>query len=353
MIIKKLIIKSIKLFLLGKKLKKFIILTFVLIQIFNIFSEDKVIIGISPPYLRTENSATIFYNKQFSFELLFNSDSDKFNFEILNISELEKNKESLYLKECKKNTINNGYDYLLYSSVYSNAFFLYFKVQLLSPYNDDVIFLKIFIKKIDYKISETISECSDEIIKNLSNNKLEKIQRKELYMEKAKEEEDPEEQLDQYAIKFKHEFFFLNSFFKNHSNMLSLFEIYSGYNFSPFDFFSIEAAFFLGFGFKDADLSFSQFNEGNNFFIGQSAGFNFYLPFKVEPSLGLRFEINYIILDHVYFTFPIDLGIKVYITQKDAIKFNTSFQFITFDIIDLSWEKNFMIGFMIGYARKI
>ena len=318
----------------------------------NIFSENKVIIGISPPYLRTENSATIFYKKQFSFEILFNSNSDRFNFEILDIGEPEDNKESLYLKECKKNTINNGYDYLLYSSVYSNDFYLFFKVQLLNPYDDDVIFLKIFVKKIDYKISETISECSDEIIKNLSNYKLVEIQRKELYREKVKEEGN-EEQLDQYAVKFKHEIFYLNSFFKNHSNMLSLFEIYSGYNFSPFDFFSIEAAFFLGFGFKDTDLSFSQFEEGNYFFIGQSAGFNFYLPFKVEPSLGLRFEINYIVLDHVYFTFPIDLGLKVYITQKDAIKFNTSFQFITFDINDLSWEKNFMIGFMIGYARKI
>ena len=60
--------------------------------------------------------------------------------------------------------------------------------------------------------------------------------------------------------------------------MVSLFEIYSGYNFSPFDFFSIEAAFFWGFGFKDSDLSFAQYKEMNNFFIGHSAGFNFYLP---------------------------------------------------------------------------
>ena len=93
--------------------------------------------------------------------------------------------------------------------------------------------------------------------------------------------------------------------------------------------------------------------EGYNFFIGQSAGLSFYLPFIVEPSLGLRFEINYIALDHIYFTFPIDLGLKIYITQKNAIKFNTSFQFITLDINDVVWEKNFMIGFMVGYAHKI
>ncbi len=334
-------------------MKKFLVLLFLIVHMFYIFSEENLLIGISSPFLRNENSSTMFYNKQFSFEILFKNNSDKISYEIINIDEIDIEKESEYIKTCKRIAINNGYDYLLYSSVYSNDLFLFFKVQLLNPYTDDVIFIKLFIKKIDYTLSETISDCSEEIINVINSSSLDRIQGKNLFKENIKKEEGAEEQLDQYATRFKHEIFFLNSFLKNHSNTVSLVEIYSGYNFSPFDFFSIEAALFWGYGFKDSDLSFSKITEETNFFIGQSAGFYFNLPLIVEPSLGLRLEINYIINDHFYFTFPIDLGLKIYIRQKHAIRINTSFQFITYDINDFKWSYNFMIGFMVGYALKI
>ena len=128
-------------------MKQFIILIFLLVHRFKLYSEEKVIIGISPPYLRNENSATMFYNKQFLFEMLFKSSSDKFTFEIINIIEPDIKIESSYLKNCKRGAINNGYDYLLYSSVYSNDFYLFFKVQLLNPYTDEVIFLKVIVSK--------------------------------------------------------------------------------------------------------------------------------------------------------------------------------------------------------------
>lgn len=334
-------------------MKKYIILALLVIVYFNIFSEDNIIIGISPPFLRNESSSTMFYNKQFSFEMLFKNESEIFTLEIINIDDPDNKIESVYIKSSKDNTINNTYDYLLYSSVYSNNLFLFFKVQLLNPYNNDVVFVKMFVKKIDYTIGETISECSDEILEMIKNSNLVKIKNKNTFKTKINKEKTSEEQLDSYAMKFKHEIFFLNSFLKTHANFVSFLELYSGYNFSPFDFFSIEGAFFFGWGFKDTDFSFINVNM-NSFLIGQSAGIYLFLPFTiVEPSVGLRAEINYIILDHFYFTFPIDFGLKIYINQKHAIRINTSFQFIVLDINEVSWKNNFLIGFMIGYARKL
>lgn len=334
-------------------MKKYFIYIFAAISLFNIFSADNIVIGISLPFLRNESSSTMFYNKQFAFEMLFKNESEIFTLEIVNVEEPDDKIESVYIKSSKDNTINNTFDYLLYSSVYSNDHFLFFKVQLINPYNNDVVFMKMFVKKIDYTIGETITECSDEILEMIKNSDLTKIKNKNAFKVKLDKEKTSEEQLDTYAMKFKHEIFFLNSFLKIHANFVSLMELYSGYNFSPFDFFSIESAFFWGLGFKDTDLSFINVNT-SSFLVGQSAGIFLHLPLTiVEPSIGLRAEINYIILDHFYFTFPIDLGLKIYINQKHAIRINGIFQFIVLDINEVKWKNSYLIGFMVGYARKL
>ncbi len=211
-------------------MKNYIIFLLLTTIYFNIFSEDKIIIGISPPFLKNESATTMFYNKQFSFEMLFKNDSEVFSLELVNVDETDNEVESAYIKSSKVNTINNSFDYLLYSSVYSNNFYLFFKVQLINPYNNDVIFLKLFIKEIDYTISESISECTDEILELIKNSNLTKIKNKTAYIVKIKKEKSSEEQLDTYAMRFKHEIFFLNSFLKNHANFVSLLELYSGYN---------------------------------------------------------------------------------------------------------------------------
>ena len=106
-------------------------------------SEEKISIGISNPYLRNESAVTMFYHKHFSFEILFNYDSDKYSLEVINIDIIDS--EDIYLKSCKDEILSSNIDYLLYSTVYSSDSFLFFKVQLINPYDDVVVFSKLYI----------------------------------------------------------------------------------------------------------------------------------------------------------------------------------------------------------------
>ena len=133
---------------------------------------------------------------------------------------------------------------------------------------------------------------------------------------------------------------------------MSFLEFCSGYNFSPFDFFSIESGIFLGGGYLDID-----FNLNNiildKLFLGGYAAFYLFLSGIVEPSVGLKFEFCYVLNNDVCFSFPIAFGLKFYINPKNIIRFDTSFQFIYYDFNKLVWKNNFVIGFLIGYAKKI
>ena len=332
-------------------LKKVFIFFIIIFSTFTkIYCDEKISIGISAPYLKNESAVTMFYHKHFSFEVLFDYDDEQYLIEIIRLEMVPQ--EEVYLTECKNETIKNGIDYLLYSTVYSNNSYLFFKVQLLNPYNASVIFSKFYKKKIDYTINESLSDCSKEIVNLIKNSELEKIEKKLLIDKKNKKDKNDNQEFEVIKAKYKHEIFFLNSFFKNHPNVMSFLEFCSGYNFSPFDFFSIESGIFLGGGYLDID-----FNLNNiildKLFLGGYAAFYLFLSGIVEPSVGLKFEFCYVLNNDVCFSFPIAFGLKFYINPKNIIRFDTSFQFIYYDFNKLVWKNNFVIGFLIGYAKKI
>ena len=50
---------------------------------------------------------------------------------------------------------------------------------------------------------------------------------------------------------------------------------------------------------------------------------------------------------------PDAIEIKIFVTKENAIRINSSFQFNYLNLFNVTWEKNFIIGIMVGYARKI
>jgi len=312
---------------------------------------EQISIGILPPYTRNESPETLLFNNHFPFELVFNYETGPYNLNIINIDLLDT--ESEYIKICKEEVIQRGIDYLLYSTVYSNNSFLYFKVQLINPYNDEIIILKLYKFNMDYTINESLTKCTKNIINIINNKKIEKIKYK---LKEATKDKDlkEEEEFDfiPFREKYKHEIFFLNGFFKNHTGVMSFIEFNTGYGFSPFDFLKIEGGFFLGIGHPDTDINLKNIGF-KNFYIGPFAAMHFVIAgFILEPSFGLRFEIVYIINDSLAFSFPIDAGLKINVTAKNCIRLNASFQFMRFNFFNLSWENNFVIGFQVGYAQK-
>lgn len=340
-------------------MKKFFIIFFLIFIFVECYSQEIITVGISSPFLKNESPVTRFYNKHFAFEILFNYVGESFKFEILTLD--KDDIEGNFLKNCKKESINIKSDYLLYSTVQSSESFLFFKVQLINPYSDVVFLSKYYVRKIDYTVNEALSDSVDEIIDLMHSIKIPKVERK--FLSKIGNKDDQEEEIfSEVNIRKKHEIFFLNGFFRNHSGIMSFFELCTGYNFAPFDFFSVEGAFFIGAGevntlFDINDIGLSKM------FLGGYAAFFFFLSGIVEPSVGLKFELNYIHGDHLRFTFPIDFGLKIYINNDNVIRLNSSFQFICFKfdiqtideiIINNSvWENNFIVGLSLGYARKI
>ena len=320
-----------------------------------LYSEEGILIGISSPYLRNESSETVFFEKNFNFELLFNYSDNYYSFEIFNTD--INAEESRYLRNLKREAIKIECDYILHSVIYSSKTYLFYKVQLISPYTDTVFFNKLYSKKIDFALSEFLTECSLDIINKLNSLSLTKV-KKNTFKRDYEKEKSEEEKLEEFVAKYKHEIFFSNTFFKNHASTMSFLELFTGYGFSPFNFFSVEAGMFLGGGSLDKTLA--MLDTGiNRFYVGWFAGFNFYARFVVEPSIGMRFELNYLQGDAFYFTIPVDVGLKIYINPKNAVRINTSFQFTALNLqrvvdeIQPWWENNYIIGFMIGYAKKL
>ena len=326
----------------------FICLVFFVI-ILKTYSDSKIKIGIFPPYIRNESPATMFYYKNYVFEFLFNNDKNKYLVEIINVETASE--ESLYLKNCKEEIRQEGVDYFLYATVQSTDDYLFFNVQLLNPYNNEVVFSKFFTQKIDYAINDSLSESVKKIIKTLKKHDLKRAKVK-VFTKKENKTKKEEDGFKPLKIKYKHEVFFLNGFLKNHPNIMSFLEIYSGYNFSPFDFFCVESGIFLGLGYEDANFYIRNIIY-EDFFLGTYFAFYFYLSGFIEPSVGLRLDFTYILNKNIRLTLPIDFGVKFYIKNKNAIRFNTSIQFICYDFETLQWQNNFLIGFLIGYARKI
>ena len=119
---------------------------------------------------------------------------------------------------------------------------------------------------------------------------------------------------------------------------MSFLNIYTGYNFTPFNFFSVEGAFFLGGGYKDDTFLFNSVKL-NKLFVGSYLAFGFFIPGIVQPSVSLRIEFGYVANDLFFLSLPIDLGLKIFINKKNAIRINSSFQFNYFNLSDLFWER--------------
>ena len=135
---------------------------------------------------------------------------------------------------------------------------------------------------------------------------------------------------------------------------MSFFNWYMGYNFIPFKFVRIEGAFFLGAGGIENRFDFKNINYFENFFLGTYGAFYFFLSgFFIEPFAGFKIEISYVVNDFVYFYMPIDFGLRIFMSKKDSIRIDSNFQFSAFNINKVEWENFFIIGFLIGYARKI
>lgn len=315
-------------------------------------SSNAVSICLSPVYIVNDNAVTLFYNKHFSFEILFSYEqNDRYEVEILAVDYDEN--ENKYLRQCKAKAVENGFDYLLYSNVYSSEKNLFFKVQLINPYNNIIEFSNLYVKNNDYSINESLAECAGDIIETLNSKELKQNEKLVFTVKKNRVEDiTNKESVFQSRMKYSHEVFVLNGFFKTHANVMTFMEICTGYNFTPFDFFAIEGALFLGMGDPDSNIELNKLTY-KNFFIGTYIAFNIYYSGIVEPNVGLRLEIDYVVQNDVYFSIPFDFGLKFYINSGHAIRINSSFQFTCFNLATMAWENNFVVGFFIGYAKKI
>lgn len=330
-------------------MKKKFLLLILLFTINYIYSREIINYGISYPFIQNETSEIIFLNKQFPFEIIFNNENEQNQYNLIRLDE-EVN-ETKYLDLLKEYTINENYDYLILSNIYSNDNYIFFNIKLINPYSDIIIFSKLFINKIDYTINEFLTETVKKVLAEIDNLNLGKPEKFKI------KEKDDEKKFDfvKTNIKFKHEIFILNGFFKNHSYSLSFLDLMVGYNFIPFDYFSIESGLFAGIGNSNKDFNINEINI-NSGYLGIFGSFYFFIPAIVEPRVGIRFEFTYIIKNYFYFSFPIDFGLKIYINEKNIIRIDSSFQFTSLQfksVEEIGWQRDYIIGIMIGYAKKI
>jgi hypothetical protein len=295
--------------------------------------------------MKNQEVNSIFYHSQFIFELLSNNTNEKYLFEALNVD--NKESESEYIRICIEESQKNKFDYLLYSDVYTIHNIIYFKVVLKNPYNDEIVIDLLYSEKNDFYVNEYLTENAKEIIQKINDLNLQKVKNK-----KVKFKEDQVTQEIEVKEPSKHEVFIMNGFFKNNPTIMSLFSWYLGYDYSPIRNFNIESAFFWGSGYTENSMEFKSefFSE---FFFGTYASIHLFLPGIIEPSLGIRIETGYLINENAYLSLPIDMGIKIYMTKKNVLKINSSFQYTYFNINNRVWENNFIIGIIIGYAWKI
>ncbi len=309
-------------------------------------ADEKITISIAPPYMKNSSVNTIFFNRQFVFEFLSLYESDN-QTEILPYKNYTSERD--YKLQCIEDAKNSDSDYLVYSSVYGHDNNVYLKTNIINIWTNEVLLYKFYNTKIEYAADEVLTESISEIIRDINNLHLTKTVRK---VTKKVKEKDPYADSKQ-APNYKHELFVQSGFFKNHPIVMSFFNLYSGYNFTPFDIFNIEAALFFGTGYYEKEFNFD-YNLFSDFFVGTSAAFRFFIKGPIEPNVGLRVEFSYVIVKNVLLvSLPIDAGIKIYIDNENLIKINTSFQFNYFDIFLGRWVNSWTLGVMVGYARKL
>ena len=328
-------------------MKKFIPTLFLLFLISQYcISQEKVVIGVSSPFLKSQEVNAVFYHSQFIFELLSNSTSDKYTFEAINSEAVDD--ENTYMQYCIDEAQRNKYDYLLYSDVYIIKDNLYFKVTLKNPYTDVILFVKLFTEKNDFYVNEYLTQNSDYIVDKINKLEIPRVKNKKLKTKPVVKEE-PVYEVPEI---FRHEFFVANGFLKNHPATMSMFSWYTGYGFMPFNYFNIEGAFFWGAANFENEFNIRS-DLFSNFFMGTYFSFHLFLPGVVEPGIGIRLETGYLFDKRAYLSLPIELCIKVYMTKRNVLRIYGTFQYTYYNLNDLVWENNFIIGFMIGYGWKI
>ncbi|HOV15708.1 MAG TPA: hypothetical protein PK771_15575 [Spirochaetota bacterium] len=331
-----------------KKTFFFIFYFFILFFTFAQEVKEKIVIGIAPPLIRNKNVTTIFMNRQFIFEFLSLFPDNIYDVEILTPKVSENENEYL------NNSFNEGFkievDYIAVSKVYIVNNKIFFEFNIINPYNNIVYFSSLYSKTMTENMNDFLLEITDKIIKSINQLKLEKIKNKNSNIKKKNI--DNVDKIVEDKTFYKHEVFILNAFLKNTPKIMSFLSWYIGYNFTPFNFFNVETGLFLGTGFKENEFSFDKIGI-NDFFVGGFGSVGFFIPGIIQPSINLRLEFGYIVNDIAFFSLPVDLGIKIFVTKENVIRINSSFQFNYLSFNSLLWEKNYIIGIMVGYARKI
>jgi hypothetical protein len=309
-------------------------------------AQDKIVIGTGSPFIEQESAATIFYHKQFQFELLSRFENELYDVELL---QTDNNIEySDHVREMKRQVLDSGYDYLLYSHVYLLDDYIAFSLELVNPYTDIIQKSWVFNEKRGFTINESLSQNTTIILNDIYNLDLKKIKNK-VTVEKIEEPDDP---LEEVKENYKHELFLMNGFLKNHPGIMSVLSWYTGYSFSPYDFLRLEAGFFAGAGFQVDQFNFDSFAV-NQPYIGGYAGLFIYFKGIFEPTIGVRLEFSYIFNEEAYLSLPVDVGFRIYLNPRNALRIGSSFQFTTFSFNALEWKNRFTIGVLFGYARKL
>jgi len=326
--------------------KKNIFIIFIFLITFISYSQEKVVIGVSSPFMKNQDVNTIFINKQFVFELLSNFNSEKYSLEI-NTTEYSTDEEN-YIRSCKNEAKKNKYDYQLFTTVYSLNENLFVKIILINPYDDLIIYSKYFKNKIDLNVNEVLQETTLEISSFFDNNIIVKVKNKD----KKNSESDERENISIQKKEYMHEVFIMNGFLKSNPLSVSFFNWFIGYNITPFSFFSIETSFFWGCGEYDKSFNISK-NVFKDFYLGGYNAVYLFIANTISPTFGLRLEFTYLFGQELAFGLPIDIGIKIFMTPENVLRINSSFQFVHLNCNNLTWERSTTIGISIGYARKI
>lgn len=330
------------------------------------------VIAIAAPYMSNDNTFTEFFNKQFAFEF-FSSDNNLYEFEIIHTDYDDYTLIPMhqYLEECKKTAYSQNYDYMLFSRVYtldgsiynddlSSKSYIIFKYDLINIYQNKITKSDIYNLDDGYTLNEVLSYISKKIIFDLNNTALEVTEQdtKKNQNEKTpekKESEEPKEvqEYEENQKPKKHEIYVQNGFCKISPRMMSFFSFNVGYNFIPYKFFDLGGSFFLGGGSREDKFDFSKLSF-DKFYFGTNTGLNFFLPgFVVEPSIGFKVELSYMVGGDLDLYIPIDMGFKFNLHKNNYLKINFDFQFTTFNVLKNQWQNNYLIGVWIGYGKKI
>lgn len=326
---------------------------YVLILFLQIYFMNSVIrISLVTPYVYNENSKTLLIKNNLPFEIFTTNNSNLYDFYLLNI---DYNNSDLYISKARKSSIEIEADYILFVETYTIGEVIYIVVRL-KTINNLLVYQNLFDLNYDIRINEYISNVSNIILNDLNNIKISKQVLEEKKKEPKNETKDivnsATELIFNYKKYYKHEIFIQNGFFRNNPYILSFLNFYLGYSYYFSDNLNFSLGFMGGFGKYTKDLLAFDY-EMSDKYVGFFTSAYFYVKGTLEPNIGVRVELNYDSLNNLYLSVPFDIGIKININKNNIIRFNSSFPFNSYDIFNNKWNKEFNLGFIIGYGFKI